>query len=230
MSAHVVPPKKVSGAGRKAKQQKQDPLAFTRHIVIPWAQSVLGPSAVADEHESDDNNDHDSRRKKPMFDTELEELVGTIDTQYWRDSQEVGVGCTNSQHAIKKTPSTPVPSAGPSMHAPQSPSPASHGFGQPEAPFLYFGFPLVPPPVFFPPPWASQPSSSAHPCSSPPPAGLSFDRFCTQYSISGSARQGLQNLGFEPGDDLSVVADAEFKEAGFTCFSFYRRYKQDHKV
>jgi len=65
--------------------------------------------------------------------------------------------------------------------------------------------------------------------------GLSFDEFCEEYKLSALSREGLISLGFEMGDDLSVVTEAEYKSAGFQPLSWdrvcraYRKYKQDYR-
>lgn len=159
----------------------------------------------------------------------------------------LGSNLFGAAHTIKKTPkastSTSVSEPGPSSHAPESPTPFRSPHGFPNSPFPYYGFPPNPTnfystPYGFPvgtPQWPSQVSSSSHPRSSPPPAGVSLDMFCAQYSLSDTAKQGLEALGFEPGDDLSVVTEAEYKEAGFARLSWdrvlraYRKYKQDQK-
>ena len=82
-------------------------------------------------------------------------------------------------------------------------------YGFPPAPYfgqLGFGYSNIPPPP--------QPLS-AHPHSSPPPTGLSFDEFCTAYKVSAASKEGLVSLGFKMGDDSSVVMQAENKSAGF---------------
>ena len=65
--------------------------------------------------------------------------------------------------------------------------------------------------------------------------GLTFDDFCREYNLSAAAKEGLTALGFEMGDDLSIVMDVEYKEVGFQALSWdhvhcaYRKYKQDYK-
>ena len=71
--------------------------------------------------------------------------------------------------------------------------------------------------------------------SSPPLMGLLFDEFCIEYKLNTVSKQGLLALGFEMGDDLSVVTETEYKAAGFQPLSWdqvrraYRKYKQDYK-
>ena len=65
--------------------------------------------------------------------------------------------------------------------------------------------------------------------------GLTFNEFCQEYNLSAAAKEGLTALGFEMGDDLSIVTDVEYKEVGFQALSWdhvhcaYRKYKQDYK-
>ena len=65
--------------------------------------------------------------------------------------------------------------------------------------------------------------------------GLLFDEFCIEYKLNTVSKQGLLALGFEMGDDLSVVTETEYKGAGFQPLSWdrvrraYHKYKQDYK-
>ena len=100
-------------------------------------------------------------------------------------------------------------------------------------PFLYYEFPPTPYfgsfgyPHVAPPP----PPLVAHAQSSPLPMGLSFDEICTEYKLNAVSKWGLQDLGFEMGDDLSVVTKTEYKSVGFLPLSWdqvhraYRKYK-----
>ena len=107
----------------------------------------------------------------------------------------------------------------------------------PAPPFPYYGFPPAPYFGGFGYPSAAPPPqpSVAHVQSSPPPTGLSFDEFCNEYKLDAGSKQGLLDLGFEMGDDLSVVNETEYKAAGFRPLSWdrvrraYRKYKQDYK-
>ena len=170
----------------------------------------------------------------------------------------IGSNLFNAQHAAKKvlktTPAKPHsasafpndPSTGPSTPSrmpthnaslfnnslPPYPPPIPPPFpfyGFPPAPYFGqpgFGYPNIPPPP--------QPLS-AHPRPLPPPTGLSFDKFCEAYKVSAASKEGLVSLGFEMGDDLSVVTQAEYKSVGFQPLSWdcvrraYRKYKQDYK-
>jgi hypothetical protein len=72
-------------------------------------------------------------------------------------------------------------------------------------------------------------------CVPPPAIGLSFDEFCDEYKLSAASKEGLLTLGFEMGDDLSVVTETKYKNAGFQPLSWdrvrcaYHKYKQDYK-
>ena len=63
------------------------------------------------------------------------------------------------------------------------------------------------------------------------PLPCQFDEFCTEYKLNAVSKWGLQDLGFEMGDDLSVVTKTEYKSVGFQPLSWdqvhraYRKYK-----
>jgi hypothetical protein len=76
--------------------------------------------------------------------------------------------------------------------------------------------------------------TAANPPSSPPPqADLSLADFCATYSLNNQVQQGLEQLGFEIGDDLSDLTTDQWKEVGIGLLArkrvvkAYRQYKKD---
>ncbi|KIM82489.1 hypothetical protein PILCRDRAFT_88552 [Piloderma croceum F 1598] len=166
----------------------------------------------------------------------------------------IGSNLFSTQHAAKKLtkpkPSNTeaVSSDSPTIPTTPAPAPPSTPFHHlPYAPFLpspYVYPPYYPftPPNFLGPPsferggplnWGNQPPQ---PPSSPPPAAeYSVNEFCEAYDISFAARTKLDQLGFEMGDDLSFISEAQYESIGFKHLEWgrvlkaYRKFKRDRK-
>ena len=76
--------------------------------------------------------------------------------------------------------------------------------------------------------------TAANPLSSPPPqADFSLADFCATYGLNNQIQQGLEQLGFEIGDDLSDLTTEQWKENGIgplaqkRVIKAYRQYKKD---
>jgi hypothetical protein len=164
----------------------------------------------------------------------------------------IGSSLFSAQHAVKKLgkskslsgevvlsdtiPTTPTPAtSGPASfhHPPYVPFPPSpYGFPS------YYPYPL---PNFFGPPSVECADSSGwgnpppQPPSSPPPAESSLNDFCNDYDISFATQTKLDQLGFEMGDDLSSISEAQYESVGFKHLEWgrvlkaYRKFKRDRK-
>jgi hypothetical protein len=115
--------------------------------------------------------------------------------------------------------------------------PSPYGF-----PYPFYQYPLpspfFPPSPFTSPFYAPQTTKNTspglnEPRSSPPPAGGSVDDFCEWYHLGDSVRQGLEHLGFEIGDNLAVVMETQYQQAGFKTLAWtwvlrdYSKYQCD---
>jgi hypothetical protein len=119
-------------------------------------------------------------------------------------------------------PPSPFPGYGMNSWWPSSPGPPGQW---PSGPVM----PTHPLSISVP---ASQ--TAANPPSSPPPqADLSLADFCATYSLNNQVQQGLEQLGFEIGDDLSDLTTDQWKEVGIGLLArkrvvkAYRQYKKD---
>jgi len=92
----------------------------------------------------------------------------------------------------------------------------------------------MPPPTIRP----TTPVHSNH-LADPPSSPISVDYditgWCAQYRLDGEAEAGLERLGFAVGDNLDLVTEKEYTEAGFKPLAWkrvlkaYRRFCRDHK-
>lgn len=76
--------------------------------------------------------------------------------------------------------------------------------------------------------------TAANPQSSPPPqADVSLAEFCATYGLNNHIQQGLEQLGFEIGDDLTCLTTNQWEKVGVgllaqkRIFKAYRQYKKD---
>jgi hypothetical protein len=145
-----------------------------------------------------------------------------------------------------KTPKTPAPVTPTPAHStmmgghPLGPyTPQPYGY-PPPIPYPNYLYPPPPPPYYANPPQAG-PSNTTHrshhhdfspPRSSPPLPGGSIEEFCEQYGLSDLVSMGLKDLGFEIGDDLSLVKDAQWANVNIPPLTvhriirYYRKYKE----
>jgi hypothetical protein len=156
----------------------------------------------------------------------------------------------HASHALKKTkevlPDVAAPSSNPSpMSTNAHPYPVSP-FGYPFFPNMmptFMPYPNLAQPLAQPWPNAlgqplTQPPARAgdqEPPSSPPPADSgSVEDFYQQFNISPAVQEGLSNLGFQIGDDLSQVPMEDVKQVQIKLLDWrrvlkhYREYKHFH--
>jgi hypothetical protein len=76
--------------------------------------------------------------------------------------------------------------------------------------------------------------TAANPPSSPPPqADFSLADFCATYGLNNTIQQGLEELGFEIGDDLTCLTTDQWRDVGIgllarkRVLAAYRKYKKD---
>ncbi|KAK7034091.1 hypothetical protein R3P38DRAFT_2519192, partial [Favolaschia claudopus] len=157
---------------------------------------------------------------------------------------------------------TPTPTLPPPAAPPQTPYPHPYGYYPPPPPMPLPPFGMYTPPMpsyYGHSPWQetprrhrrhrswdggssppSEPASKRHrhidPPSSPAPIGGSLDDFIESFpNLPEQTRGFLSEQGFQIGDDLSIVTDAQWKEAGFVLFGWkrvldsYNQYKRAHK-
>lgn len=101
---------------------------------------------------------------------------------------------------------------------------------------------LQPPAPYMMSPWGVPTGSSSASVrvemgSSPPPEEMgSVEDFCTRYRLGESVRTKLGDLGFEIGDDLSMLKDSHWQSMGFAplewnrilkAYNNYKRFLRD---
>ena len=70
--------------------------------------------------------------------------------------------------------------------------------------------------------------------SSPIAPSCTVVEFCKLYSLGDDVETGLEQLGFEMGDDLKVITETQYTQAGFKPLAWqrvlraYKKYKRDH--